>query len=63
MILCEGKYVALVKEEHWEFAHRLNATGAAVIVAVTSDQKLLLVEQRVDEQVIHPSKWLHVFLS
>jgi ADP-ribose pyrophosphatase len=45
MFLFQGKYVALVKEGNWEFASRLNATGAAVIVAVTDDQKLLLVEQ------------------
>jgi ADP-ribose pyrophosphatase len=45
MFLYQGKHVALVKEENWEFATRLNATGAAVIVAVTENQKLLLVEQ------------------
>ena len=37
--------MALVKEGNWEFVDRLNATGAAVIVAVTENQKLLLVEQ------------------
>ena len=37
--------MALVKEGNWEFADRVNATGAAVIVAVTENQKLLLVEQ------------------
>src|SRR5262245_28772746 len=45
MLLYEGKYVSLVKEGHWEFAHRVNTTGAAVILAVTEDQKLILVEQ------------------
>jgi ADP-ribose pyrophosphatase len=45
MLLYQGKYVALVKEGNWEFADRLNATGAAVIIAVTAEQKLLLVEQ------------------
>jgi ADP-ribose pyrophosphatase len=29
----------------WEYAQRVNATGAAIIVAVTDAQKLLLVEQ------------------
>jgi len=40
-----GKFLALVKEGHWEYAHRTNATGAAIIVAVTEERKLLLVEQ------------------
>ncbi len=40
-----GRFLALVKEGHWEYADRTNATGAAIIVAVTEEQKLLLVEQ------------------
>lgn len=40
-----GRFLALVKEGHWEYAHRPNATGAAIIVAVTEERKLLLVEQ------------------
>lgn len=40
-----GKFLALVREGHWEYADRTNATGAAIIVAVTEEQKLLLVEQ------------------
>jgi ADP-ribose pyrophosphatase len=40
-----GKFLALVKEGHWEYADRTNATGAAIIVAVTEEQKLVLVEQ------------------
>ena len=43
--LYAGKFLALVKEGHWEYADRTNATGAAIIVAVTDEQKLLLVEQ------------------
>ena len=43
--LYTGKFLALIKEGHWEYAHRTNATGAAIIVAVTDEQKLLLVEQ------------------
>ena len=43
--LFTGKFLALVKEGHWEYAERPNATGAAIIVAVTDEQKLLLVEQ------------------
>lgn len=44
-VLCAGKYLSLVKEGHWEYAHRVNATGAVVIAAVTEEQKILLVEQ------------------
>jgi ADP-ribose pyrophosphatase len=43
--LYKGKYLALVKEGHWEYAERIGATGAAIIVALTPEQKILLVEQ------------------
>ena len=43
--LYTGKFLALVKEGHWEYAVRTNATGVAVILSVTKEQKLLLVEQ------------------
>jgi ADP-ribosylglycohydrolase len=40
-----GRFLALVKEGHWEYADRSNATGAAIILAETGDGKILLVEQ------------------
>jgi len=40
-----GRFLALIKEGHWEYVDRTNATGAAIIVAVTEERKLLLVEQ------------------
>lgn len=43
--LCSGKFLALIKEGHWEYAERIGVTGAVIIIAVTPDQKLLLVEQ------------------
>lgn len=43
--LCAGKYLALLKEGRWEYAERIGVTGAAIIVAVTDQRKLLLVEQ------------------
>lgn len=43
--LYTGRFLALIKEGHWEYAERVNATGAAIIVALTDEQKLLLVEQ------------------
>jgi len=43
--LCTGKFLALIKEGRWEYVDRVNATGASIIVAVTDDRKILLVEQ------------------
>jgi len=43
--LFTGRFLALLREGPWEYAHRVNATGAAIILAVTDDQELLLVEQ------------------
>jgi ADP-ribose pyrophosphatase len=40
-----GEFLALIREGHWEYAHRVKATGSAIIIAVTDDRKLLLVEQ------------------
>jgi ADP-ribose pyrophosphatase len=40
-----GKFLALIKEGHWEYVDRTNATGAALILAVTPEQNVLLVEQ------------------
>ena len=40
-----GKFLALIQEGHCEYVDRVNATGAALIVAVTEDRKILLVEQ------------------
>jgi ADP-ribose pyrophosphatase len=45
IILFKGKYLALLKEGHWEYADRVGATGAAIILAVTPEEKILLVEQ------------------
>ena len=44
-ILHSGKFLAFIKEGHWEYVNRVNATGAALILAVTAEQKILLVEQ------------------
>jgi len=43
--LYTGKFLALIQEGRWEYAHRVNASGAAIIVAITAEGKLLLVEQ------------------
>ncbi|MDA3922990.1 MAG: NUDIX hydrolase [Salinisphaera sp.] len=44
-ILFEGDYLRLRRRGTWEYAERVNARGAVVIVAVTPDNELLLVEQ------------------
>jgi len=43
--LHSGEFLALVREGHWEYVERVKATGAAIIVAVTEEAKVLLVEQ------------------
>jgi len=43
--LYRGEFLALIREKHWEYAVRTNATGAAIILAITGEDKLLLVEQ------------------
>jgi ADP-ribose pyrophosphatase len=44
-ILAEGRFLRLVRRGRWEFAERNNATAAVVIVAVTDDARIILVEQ------------------
>lgn len=43
--LCEGRFLALRKRGRWEFVERVNAHGAAVIIAVTDQDEIVLVEQ------------------
>lgn len=43
--LHSSKFLNLIKEGHWEYVDRVNATGAALIVAVLPGEKILLVEQ------------------
>jgi ADP-ribose pyrophosphatase len=40
-----SKYLNLIREGHWEYVDRVNATGSALIVAVTPEEKIILVEQ------------------
>ncbi len=44
-ILHEGEFLRLKRRDHWEYVERANARGAVVIVALTPDDELLLVEQ------------------
>lgn len=44
-VLGAGKYVQLVRENGWEYLHRPGVSGIVAIVALTPDDRLLLVEQ------------------
>lgn len=43
--LAQGRFLRLVRRGTWEYAERINARGAAAIVAVTDEGRLVLVEQ------------------
>jgi ADP-ribose pyrophosphatase len=43
--LCNGQWLRLKKRGRWEFAERVNAGGGVIILAITPDDRLLLVEQ------------------
>jgi len=44
-ILFEGRFVRLVRDDHWEWAERTNTACAVVIVAVTRQREIVLTEQ------------------
>ena len=44
-IIAEAKHLRLVRLGGWEFAERVRISGIVCIVALTSDRRLLLVEQ------------------
>ena len=44
-VLAQGRYLALVDEGGWEYAIRPHVAGIVVIVAVTDDAQVVLVEQ------------------
>ena len=44
-VLFEGQWLRLRRHRDWEFIEHRHARGIAVIIAVTKDQRLLLVEQ------------------
>ena len=43
--LYRGRFLSLLEVDRWEFASRSNASGVVVLVAVTDEQELVLVEQ------------------
>ena len=44
-VLAEGRFLRLIKEDGWEWAERTNASGVVVVVALTPEGRVLLVEQ------------------
>ncbi|HEV8239354.1 MAG TPA: NUDIX hydrolase [Thermoanaerobaculia bacterium] len=44
-VLAEGRFLRLVRRRGWEYAERRHVTGIVILVAVTPDDELLLVEQ------------------
>jgi ADP-ribose pyrophosphatase len=44
-VLAAGRYLTLLEEGGWEYVTRPGTTGVVVIVAVTDDGRLVLVEQ------------------
>jgi nicotinamidase/pyrazinamidase len=44
-VLGEGRWLRLVKRGKWEYAQRVVGATAAVIVAVTEDDEMILIEQ------------------
>jgi ADP-ribose pyrophosphatase len=44
-VLAQGRYLTVVDEGGWEYVTRPGVTGVVVIIAVTAEGKLVLVEQ------------------
>jgi ADP-ribose pyrophosphatase len=44
-LLHQGKYFALYERNGWEYVSRVNATGVAVLVPITKNSEIVLVEQ------------------
>ncbi len=44
-VLAEGQFARLVARRGWEWVERVNSSGAVVIIPVTGDGQLVMVEQ------------------
>lgn len=44
-VLATGKYLTLVDDQGWEYVVRPHITGIVVVVAITNDDRIILVEQ------------------
>jgi ADP-ribose pyrophosphatase len=41
----QGRYLSLLERDGWEFSSRTNASGVVVLIAVTDQNEIVLVEQ------------------
>ncbi len=57
IVLAEGNFLRMVREGKWEYIERNNCRGIVIIVAMTDDKKVILVEQY--RQPVH--KWVIEF--
>lgn len=44
-VVFQGKFLKLIRHGGWEFSQRTNCTGIVVIVAMTQDNRIILVKQ------------------
>jgi ADP-ribose pyrophosphatase len=44
-VIAAGRFIRLLRSGRWEYVDRIQARGAAVIIAVTPEGKLLLLDQ------------------
>ncbi|MDP3919633.1 MAG: NUDIX hydrolase [Candidatus Omnitrophota bacterium] len=44
-LLYKGDYLQLLRKDDWEYAERLNCSGVVFIIAITDDEKIVLIEQ------------------
>ena len=45
IVLHEGDFLRMVREGRWEYIERNNCRGIVIILAMTDDEKVILVEQ------------------
>lgn len=45
-VIAEGSHLRFVRRDGWEFVERKNVTGVAILVAITEEGRVLIVEQR-----------------
>ena len=45
VIKYEGDFIKIIRTDHWEWVQRMGCTGACVIVPLTTNNELVLVEQ------------------
>ena len=57
MILHKGKYLDLIREDNWEYVRRNNCNGIVIIVPMTRDHKIILVEQFRRPVEAHVIEW------